>query len=188
MKKISIVMLLFLALVGVSTTVHAENAPSEKQAESACGDSHVNFKVARNPKDHPLAPEVNGKSQVYVIEEYLFPQSVFGHFGAPTPTIRIGMDGRWMGADQDNSYIFFPVDAGNHHLCIQWQSKLKRFSEEVSLTGFKADTGHATYFLARIVARVSNPVWFTLDLEPVNSDQAMLLLARYPHSISTLEK
>ena len=188
MKKTLIAALLFVVWLGVSVTVAAENAPTESQAESACGDFHTQFKSIRTSKDHPLAPAVNGMAQVYVIEEYVYPQNIFGHFGVPTPTIRVGMDGHWMGADQDNSYMFFSAVAGNHHLCVQWQSKKKLFSKEVSVFGFNAEPNHATYFLVRIVARTSNPVWFTLDLAPINRDEAMLLIAQYPHSVSMVEK
>lgn len=185
MKKISIVALLFLALVSVSVTVAAENAPTEKQAVSACGDSHATFKVTRNPKDHPLAPAVTGKAQVYIIEEFEKPWNEIGN-----PTIRVGMDGSWIGANQGGSYLFSQVDPGEHHLCVNWQSKLKQLNKLIALTDFKAKPGQAYYFRSRFLMTyvLNDGPFYTLDLEPINSDEAMLLLARYPHSVSTLEK
>ena len=83
-----------------------------------------------------------------------------------------------MGANKSNSYFFFPVNPGDHHLCMAWQSTLKRYSKQVALTNFSAESGKAYYFRARIIEHDEGLcAWFTVDLEPVNSDEGQLLVA-----------
>ncbi len=114
-------------------------------------------------------------------------KKVPGEWG--NPTIRIGLDGAWMGATRANSYIAFSVDPGEHHLCTNWQSHFKRLSREAAFTGFTAEAGKTYYFRARIgYETVGAATTMTLDLDPVNADEGKYLVASNPPSTSHPQK
>jgi len=170
---------LFVCLV-VAPFAVAQNAPTVKQAESACGSFDVKFNVKTDAKQHPLAPAETGKAQIYVIEDWDWVDT--GRSGRPT--IRVGIDGKWMGATQGDSYTFFSADPGEHHLCVNWQTSF-RSSRSVAVYGFEAKPNQAYYFRARFTNLAIEP---GMVLEPLNLDEAQLLLARYPHANSTVKK
>jgi hypothetical protein len=96
-------------------------------------------------------------------------------------TVRVGLDGAWIGANQGNTYFSFTVTAGEHHLCSNWQSNLERYSSMYSLANFTAEAGKAYYFRTR--------AWFSyqaprFDLEALNSDEGNYLVAASPQAFS----
>jgi hypothetical protein len=160
----------------------AKNATAVKQAESACGSFHVNFHVDRSRSQHPLATPIAGKAQVYIIEDWI-PPGIPNLFNI-SPTIRVGLDGKWMGADQANSYLFFTVESGEHHLCVSTQSKFHQ-PHDVALYRFNAKPDQQYFFRVRM-PRVENTTALLLD--PLNIDEAQLLLALYPHALATASR
>ncbi len=161
----------------------AQNAPTVKQAESACGPFDVKFDVKTSGAQHPLAPASVGKAQVYLIEDWV-PLGVTA--GPGKPIIRLGMDGRWMGADQGDSYLFFTVDPGEHHLCVNWQPGfLAPPHSTTSLYAFEAKPNQTYFFRARMP---DLPNGLGILLGPINIDEARLLLAQYPHAMSQKKK
>jgi hypothetical protein len=94
-----------------------------------------------------------------------------------------------MGATRANSYIAFSVDPGEHHLCTNWQSHLKRLSQEAAFAGFTAEAGKTYYFRARIgYESDGNATSMTLDLDRVNADEGQYLVASNPASMSHPQK
>lgn len=86
------------------------------QTGSSCGPANVKFDIATT-KELPLAPTPQpGKALVYFLQDDL------KYNWAPRPTTRFGIDGAWVGATHGNSYFYVFVDAGEHHLCANWQS------------------------------------------------------------------
>lgn len=153
-------------LCACSLTV-AQNQP----ALSACGPAtaHFDTQTAAPPA---IAPDGN-KSQIYVIEVFdRLPNQL------ARPTLRIGMDGSWVGADKGNSYFTFAVDPGDHHLCANWQSVFRSYSKKAALAGFTAEAGQSYYFRARISERggMSGGSSFSLDLDQVNPDEGKYLV------------
>lgn len=122
---------------------------------------------------------------MYVIDDFEKPRNEIGN-----PTIRVGMDGSWLGVNQGGSYLFFPVDPGEHHLCVDWQSKFKRLNKLIAFEHFSAKPGQIYYFRSRILTTdvVNNIPVYALSFDSINSDEAKLLLAQYPHGISTAGK
>jgi hypothetical protein len=163
---------LVVILFAISAFAQNQTEPNQP-AEAACGPATTQFDTQSAPKQAMAQPEA-GNSQVYVIEVF---DKVVGEIGHPT--LRIGLDGAWMGADKGNSYLTFPVDQGEHHLCAKGQSRLKRISRQVAFTGFTAEAGKNYYFRARATEHggstgASN---FSLDLDPVNADEGKFLVA-----------
>lgn len=107
----------FSSIRFVGSICHRAKCAAVKQPESACGPFDVKFNVKTSANLNPPAAEA-GSAQVYVAEDRT-------PLGVPTsgvnPTIRLGMDSQWMGADHGNSYLYFGVKPGEHHLCANWQ-------------------------------------------------------------------
>lgn len=172
----------FFACLVVSPFAAAQSAPTVKHAESACGSFDVKFDVKTDAKQHPLAPAEAGKAQIYVIEDWDWRDR--GRINRPT--VRVGMDGKWLGAGQGDSYVFFPADPGQHHLCVSWQQGMGSSNNLIAVYGLDAKADQ-TYYLRANIAR-GESVIHALTLEPLNIDEAQLLLARYPHANSTTKK
>ncbi|MFY9531897.1 MAG: hypothetical protein WAR24_23585 [Candidatus Acidiferrales bacterium] len=90
-------------------------------------------------------------------------------------TIKVGLDGAWVGANHGKSYFFFPVDPGDHHLCTAWQSVLKTLSQLGSAASLAAEAGMVYYFRTRVDE--INEHRPAVKLEPVDSAEGQLLVA-----------
>jgi len=173
-----------LIVAVLASSAFAADQASVAAAESACGPGNVQFDVKTEKNQHPTSLAQGGKALVYVVESFEKPGNQLAK-----PTTKVGLDGTWVGANRSNSYFFFPVEPGEHHLCVAWQSILKGYSKKVALTSFSAETGKAYYFRARISEHdEGHGAWFTLDLEPVNSDEGQLLIASSAFSTSHPKK
>ena len=122
MKTLSLVIFFsWSAFAGDPTAVDA--------LKIACGSDAVKFNV-KSSEGRPPAPQPEpGKALVYVVEQYERPGNELG-----TPTVRVGLDGSWVGANRGTSHLFFPVEAGNRllsglaracHLIASQQSRAK---------------------------------------------------------------
>ncbi len=118
---------------------------------------------------------------------YVVSQLDFGGYPIGCQVVtRIGVDGKWLGANCGNSYLSAVVPAGEHHLCADWQSKVVLSSlPRPALNGFTAEAGKTYYFRARAVYIKG---LISLDLDPVNPDEGQSLIASVPASISTPKK
>ncbi len=115
-----------------------------------CGPEKTEFDVKTDKNQHPNAQPEPGKALVYVFEEEETDQ---GSFKVLSVTTRIGLDGQWVGANHGESYFFFSVDPGNHDLCAQWQSSLKRYSKLASAATLTAEAGQVYYFQTKVDER-----------------------------------
>jgi len=176
--KAALVVIAFF-VISCATSAFAQDSSSIATAETACGPAQVQFD-ARAAKDQPPAQPEAGKSLVYVVEVFEAVNPIGG------PTLRVGLDGRWVGADKSDSYLSFSVDPGEHHLCTRWQSRLKRFSDKAAFAGFTADPGKVYYFRARIIEGDGSN--FSLDFAPVNEDEGKYLVASSAPSVSHPKK
>lgn len=152
-----------LAVILFAVSVFAQQAPA---LHPACGPLRVNFDTAMSAGQPPSKPEP-GKALVYVAED--FPAVI-------AATIKVGLDGHWVGAIQGPSYVVFTIDPGEHHLCINWQSSLRRFSKLVSFAHVTADSGKTYYFRARAISFNSASDNY-LDLDAIDSDEGEYLVA-----------
>ncbi len=87
----------------------AQNGAAATDPLSACGPTDVKFDV-KPDQPQPLPEMPSGKALVYVIGDV--GQSPYGWI-----TIRVGLDGSWIGANHGNSNFSFSVLPGEHHLC-----------------------------------------------------------------------
>jgi hypothetical protein len=173
MKSALALVLFFLAL-----SAFAQNT-TLAQSEAACGPLDAKFDaqtVATQPAPQPDA----SKALVYVAEDFSKGPGELGN-----PTLRVGMDGAWMGATRTNSYLSFAVEPGEHHLCSSWQSRWQRLSKLAAFSAFTAEAGKVYYFRERVTySGYGNGATMVLDLEPVNPDEGQFLVASYKPSAS----
>ncbi len=176
-----------LALMFLASIAFAQDVPTTPQSES-CGPMNVRFnvKVADSAAPTDLQPD-SGKALVYVVEEQKFK-------AVRSSTVRIGIDGLWVGAAKENSFVAFPVAAGDHHLCVDWLSDFVPSGRLISLYGFTDEVGKAYYFRARTAGGPDSMLSrndsysATLDLDLVNVDEGKMLVASLPLAASHAKK
>lgn len=177
-----------IVVIFLVSSAFAQNPDRVAPAQPACGPPNVEFQTKsdfnRSPDFHPES----GKALAYVAEDQKFQ-------AARNVTARIGLDGAWAGATRGNSYIFFSLDPGEHHLCADWRSTLLSGGRRVSLFGFTAEAGKVYYFRVRttggpssILDRSSLDESASLDLELINGDEGRLLVSTSPYSDSHPKK
>lgn len=132
---------------------------------------HVQASQAKT--NAPLPP---GQARVYVIGMFRKPAFEF----MLNPTILIGMDGQWIGATRNRSYLAISVNPGDHHLCAQWNSTLQK--RLPALSNLKAEAGKTYYFRARIMYPGG------LDFHQLDPDEGNLLISRSQSVIATAKK
>jgi hypothetical protein len=162
-------MLLFVA------SAFAQVPPASSAA--ACGPENVSFKVERDESQHALAQPEPGKARVYFFHD-AGTGSTLGY-----PTVKLAMDGAWVGANHGNSYFSVSVEPGERHVCVTLQSTLVQ--QRVELGHFTAEAGKVYYYRTRLVMSRSVEL---LELDPIDSDQAKYLIASFPLSVSTPKK
>jgi hypothetical protein len=172
-----------LAVAILAVSAFAQNPAAKAAAEDICGPKTIKFDVKNGAADP--APQIQrGKALVYVIEDIGGCPGCSQTFTDNALT-RIGMDGAWIGANQGNSYFFLAVDPGEHHLCVNWQSRIEVRSRAFAMANFTAQAGAVYYFLERIFPGNAD---FYFDLDSVNSDEGKYLVASYSFSVSHPKK
>lgn len=162
-------------MIFLAASAFAQGQPG-LAAPAACASKNANFDVKLDESQHTLLPPEPGKARVYFIQDLGFVSCLGGCL-----TTKIGLDGTWIGANQHNSYFSVSVDAGEHHLCANLQSRFAAVNRYFALAHFTAEAGKVYYFRTRTLGGKDNPAF---DLDPVDSDQAEYLIAAYPLSVS----
>ncbi len=138
---------------------------------SACGNPTTRFEVKTSTFVSPAVE--TEKAVVYVIERDLTTRTFV------TPSTRLGMDGEWLGATGGNSYAFFVVSPGVHHLCADTKFGGVGGAGQAFLH-FNATAG-ATYFFEVRNTRVGDPKWSEelrdVSLLPLDEDQGEYLVS-----------
>jgi hypothetical protein len=176
-----------LVMILLVTSALAQNSNVIPHAP-ACGAANVQFSIKMDSSQTP-APEVEaGKALIYVVEDQKFK-------AVKDVTARVGLDGAWVGATRGDSFLFFSVEPGEHHLCADWVSSFLTYGRNVALFGFTAEAGKTYYFRARTMG---GPPSMTdrnglgdsasIDLDLVNSDEGRLLVESSTLSVSHPKK
>lgn len=170
-----------LAVLLFALPLFAQDQATAARAAAGCGPTEVKFTVKTDKKQHPMAQPDAGKAIVYVFggEDIDLGGFVIGKEGVMT---RWGIDGVWVGAGYRNSYFFFSVDPGDHHLCAGRQA----YSKASAAASFTAEAGKAYYFRTKSHhARTKSSDYGSgqEELEPVDPAAAQLLIADSPFTI-----
>jgi Protein of unknown function (DUF2846) len=164
-----------LITLALAASAFAQVAPTGSSA--ACGAWNVSFKVKVDESQHTLAQPDPEKARVYFI------QDAGTSMGLAYPTVKMGMDGQWVGANRLNSYFSVSVEPGEHHVCVTLQSSL--VAQRVELAHFTAEAGKTYYYRTQLVMSRSVEL---LELDPIDSDQGRYLVALFPRSVSNPKK
>jgi hypothetical protein len=167
--KVALIALLFAA------PAFAQAAPAGSTA--ACGPENVTFGVKLDESQHTLARPDPGRARVHFFQD-AGTSHTFGY-----PTVKIAMDGAWVGANHGNSFFSVSVEPGEHHVCVTLQSS--QFAQRVELAHFTAEAEKVYYYRTRLVLSRSVEL---LELDPMDSDQGRYLVATFPLSVSSLKK
>jgi hypothetical protein len=158
-----------VALIFFAISAFAQQGPAQLGPHAACGPVGVNFKTETSIAQSLPQPEP-GKALVYVVEDFPGSSETIG-----APTIKVGIDGNWVGATQGRSYLFFTADPGEHHLCVNWQSRWEGISKLASFAHVDAEPGKTYYFRARAIYYSHSPIY--LDLDAIDQDEGIYLVA-----------
>jgi hypothetical protein len=97
----------------------------------------------------------------------------------------VGIDGKWVGATQANSYFYVSVDPGEHHLCSSWQSFVGfGTGHTAAAASFTASEGQTYYFVARNSWQRELQKPAEIELQPVDEAEGQLLTSQFSFSIS----
>ncbi len=163
--------------VSCGSIAHAQSLPA------SCGDARATYKVTDAKASAFSATPPVGKARVVFIERENQMVVPF-HYA----TVRIGMDGAWMGADYNNSYLSFDVEPGEHHLCASWQTHLEKSQKSTDVASFTAEAGKIYYFVAQITITGGDsvaPVAFSFN--PVDADEGKWRLKSSKLSVWTAQ-
>jgi len=146
--------------------VLAQDPPPAPSMRGGCGPSEAYFDVKTDRKQHPVAPTDSGKALVYIFEDI-----------ERGPTMRVGLDGAWVGANKGKSYFFFSVDPGEHQVCTNWQSGIfKETSKRIgSAMTLKAEAGKTYYLRTQVYERSEQDR--NVKLEPVEAPEGRFLIS-----------
>jgi len=167
--KVAVIALLFAA------PAFAQAPPAASTA--ACGPGNVSFRVKLDDSQHTPAQPDPGKAQVYFLQDAGTGMTL-GY-----PTVKLAIDGTWVGANHGNSYFSVSVQPGEHHVCVMLQSSL--VAQRVELAHFAAEADKVYYYRTRLIMSRSVEL---LELNSIDSDQGKYLIASFPLSISSPKK
>jgi hypothetical protein len=177
-------MKLAFVVILIAASVSAQDSASTSFPLSVCGPMSVKFQIKIDDPQSPSVTPERGKALVYVIEDQQFK-------AAKDVIVRIGLDGAWVGATQGNSYLSFPVEPGEHHLCANMMPGLLSPGRRVSLFGLTTEAGGVYYFRARTIGGPSSALdrnglddTISIDLDLLNRDEGKLLVDFSSRSVS----
>ena len=165
-----------LLLLLCASPALAQDSESAARTAAGCGPAAARFDVMTTKKQHPVPQPDSGKAIVFFIEDI-----------ERGPTMRVGLDGSWIGANKGKSYFFFSVDPGEHQLCTNWQSNhFKETAKRIgSATTVIAEAGKTYYFRILIDGESASR---NIRLLPVEKAEAQFLISASPLSTSHLKK
>jgi hypothetical protein len=178
----------FVVLLVAACAV-AQDQTAVVTAQSACGLPAVTFAVNTEGTQHPAPSPDSDKALVFMVEDLgqcvdcYGGRSIIGDVTAAL--VKVGVDGTWIGANQGNSYLFFTTAPGEHHLCVNWQSRIEERARSFAMANFTAEAGKIYYFRIRLFPGQGD---FAFDLDPINSDQGKYLVASSVYSVSHPKK
>jgi hypothetical protein len=172
---------LFAVLLLTSSAFAQNQPPASNPQAAACGPSDVHFEIKKDPSQH-LAQLEPGKALVYIVQDEDHADCL-----KCDTTTRVGMDGSWIGATHGDSYFFFSVDPGEHHLCANRLPQLGISTKPLALFGFTAEAGKAYYFRIHAIYSSGNGATYS-DFSAINPDEAKYLISISPYSVSHPKK
>jgi hypothetical protein len=145
-----------------------------------CGADNPSFATRKDPADPAAAQPHPEQALVYVIEQ--MPSAPF-----ISTKVRVGIDGKWVGVTEPQTYMTFLLEPGVHHLCTHYQGQLALGEEGGTiLHRLNLEAGKIYYILYRgLFIKDSGEVAF---LDQVDADEGRMLLQMSDHVTSNPKK
>lgn len=157
---------LFTAIVFCVSPAFAQDQAAAARTAAGCGPSQTQFDVKRDDTLHLLTQPEAGKAIVYMFE----PDLTLG-------TMRIGVDGSWVGATNGRTYLYFSLAPGGHSVCAESQSSgSKKAAETVGAARTLTVEAGKVYYL-RIVFEEFDKIWARTKLELTDNAEGQFLLS-----------
>ena len=166
----------FVAVVLLSSPLFSQNQVTLPPA--ACGDVPVSMAVSLDSSPHSVEPPEPGKARIYFI------QDTGQWITVAYPTTKIGIDGKWVGANKKDSYFSVSVDPGEHHICAAIQSSFILGRREMA--HLTAEAGKIYFYRTRILYSRDGPEYFSLLA--ADSDEAQYLIESFPRATAHARK
>ena len=163
-------------------------AASSPEAVAACGPADVRFDVKKDDAQ-PTSPPAR-RALVYLIQDTILSSEEKALITSANK-MRIGVDGKWVGATQNLTYLSFIVDPGVHHLCASLQGEEDhRISSRgvlgnqdgIILHRLNLEPGKAYYFHIRYA--MNGTSYGLTFLDEVDEDEGRFLVQTTPHATS----
>jgi hypothetical protein len=153
------------------TITKIQDQASAARAAAGCGPNEIQFDVKIDKTQHPQASPDAARAVIYVFSER-----------AEFPNVRIGMDGKWMGANRDESYFFFTAEPGEHRLCWDVQKGQDKLSDQGAAVTFTAEAGKVYFFKSTLHGSIE--IARRWKFERLDAAEAMFLVSNWPQSTS----
>jgi hypothetical protein len=155
-----------------------------QQADAACGGPSAKFTVQPGALIQPTVSIGKDEARVYILDDTVIPFQPGQHLSGAA-TIKVGLNGQWIGATKGRSYIALPVQAGEDHFCGRVQLSRFRWPAGCFMVGNTAllqlhvVAGQTYYVRARAYKIDLGDDGFlcAVNLDTVNPDEGKLLLA-----------
>ena len=161
----------FFVLLFAATGLAQDGSPAAR-ADTSCGIASTEFDVKVENSQTAPQPAAN-KAIVYIVQDA-------GHGITRFLVSQISIDGTKVGAVRGNSYAFFELSPGEHHLCVTPQGKTGS-RDETTLANFTAEAGKSYYFLRRHYSTRDD---YFIEMTPLNTDEGRFMVAESRYSAS----
>jgi hypothetical protein len=104
---------LVILLVTFASAAFAQSASPQTPGAPGCGSDNTKFDVTSDKSKHAFTQPDPGKALIYFLQD----DSRFE--SRPRPTTRFGLNGKWIGATQAESYFYVSVDPGEDRIARQ---------------------------------------------------------------------
>ena len=144
----------------------------DARTTAGCGPGDFKFEVKTVKSAHTIVRPESGKALVYVIEAVEQNVPCF----RCQSKVRIGVDGEWSAAVKHDSYAFFSVEPGEHHLCADWKYPLKSAIRLSAIT-VKAEADMTYYFVIDLSYYGPDDERPFIKLKSIDSAQGQAMLS-----------
>jgi hypothetical protein len=175
---------LILVALLVAAPAFAQEQAADLRSAAGCGSTKTQFGVKTDKSKHSVAQPEPGKALVYVVEGVISAPHLWsiGH-----TTTRVGVDGSWVGANQESSYLSFAVEPGTHRVCSDVQSVFVSAEKMSAAADLMAEAGKTYYY--RVMVTVGDQERQAhVSVKPVDEAEGLLLISKSALSASKPKK
>jgi hypothetical protein len=167
-----------LMLVVIASAFGQGQAP-DLRAAAGCGPAKTEFDVKTDKHQHSVAQPEASKALVYVIVEQKSDPANSSplSFGSEKATTRVGLDGKWVGANHGESYLSFAVEPGDHRVCTDWQSSLRSIQKLSGAANLSAEAAKTYYYRVEVTIPWKEHA-AELKLHAVDEAEGLLLISK----------